>query len=394
LLVGDAAWSAIAQLSITDMDTYLADRASRGFNCVLVNLFEHYFSTNAPNNIDNDSPFTGTVFQSGLGSNYMTRADYFITKAQSLGIYVLFDISYLGYPGTEEGWDTEIGAASTGQMQTIGEALGQRYVDYDNIIWVIGGDNVNTGFMTKLAALANGVLNYDTRHFFTTHEHSPEVASTNNGSQSWFGINNMYDQYPTAPSIMDDAYAYSPTLPFFQIEGWYENEHSTTAQNLRAEEYWAILEGSCGFIFGNSPIWKFAYDGGDWGAALSSQGSQDQARMGTFFNSLVWQTLAPDSISHNVLTAGYGTRGSEDFAPCGYAADGNLAVIYMPSNRTMTIDMSKFSGTITARWFDPTDGSYVADAASPLSNTGTHNFSRSGANSSGDHDWILLLEVG
>jgi len=59
----------------------------------------------------------------------------------------------------------------------------------------------------------------------------------------------------------------------------------------------------------------------------------------------------------------------------------------------MTVDMSKFSGTVTCRWFDPTDGSYAADAASPHANSSSHDFSRSGANAGGDHDWVLVLEV-
>lgn len=47
---GDTAWSLIAQLSQVNADIYLADRAQRGFNLVLVNLIGHQFATNAPAN--------------------------------------------------------------------------------------------------------------------------------------------------------------------------------------------------------------------------------------------------------------------------------------------------------------------------------------------------------
>jgi hypothetical protein len=37
-ITGEAAWSLIAQPSDSDVDTYLSDRASRGFNAIIVNL--------------------------------------------------------------------------------------------------------------------------------------------------------------------------------------------------------------------------------------------------------------------------------------------------------------------------------------------------------------------
>lgn len=50
LVVGDTAWSLIAQLSDADIDRYLEDRQNRGFNSIIVNLIEHKFSTNPPKN--------------------------------------------------------------------------------------------------------------------------------------------------------------------------------------------------------------------------------------------------------------------------------------------------------------------------------------------------------
>jgi hypothetical protein len=48
LVLGDSAWSLIAQLGDKEIDQYLDDRAKRGFNCLIVNLIEHQFCTNAP----------------------------------------------------------------------------------------------------------------------------------------------------------------------------------------------------------------------------------------------------------------------------------------------------------------------------------------------------------
>lgn len=55
---GDTAWSLIVQLSQANVDTYLSDRAQKGFNLVLVNLIDRAFATNAPANLTGQAPFT------------------------------------------------------------------------------------------------------------------------------------------------------------------------------------------------------------------------------------------------------------------------------------------------------------------------------------------------
>jgi hypothetical protein len=51
--------------------------------------------------------------------------------------------------------------------------------------------------------------------------------------------------------------------------------------------------------------------------------------------------------------------------------------------------MSTFAASVTARWLDPTNGSYTNIGT--FSNAGTHNFSPLGKNAGGDPDWVLVL---
>jgi len=143
--------------------------------------------------------------------------------------------------------------------------------------------------------------------------------------------------------------------------------------------------------------WYF-YDSG-WQAALSSQAATEVGYLKTLFTTYDWWDLVPDT-SHTILTSGYATWAtgttqpdSNEFAYTAYNPDGSLAIIYMSANRTMTVDMSQFNGTVTCRWYDPTDGGYTTDAASPLANSGTHDFSRAVANDAGDDDWLLVLNT-
>jgi len=50
LIIGDSAWSLIATLTAAEVDLHLDDRRKLGFNAILVNLIEHHFSRDPPNN--------------------------------------------------------------------------------------------------------------------------------------------------------------------------------------------------------------------------------------------------------------------------------------------------------------------------------------------------------
>jgi hypothetical protein len=54
--------------------------------------------------------------------------------------------------------------------------------------------------------------------------------------------------------------------------------------------------------------------------------------------------------------------------------------------------MGAFSGPVTARWYDPTDGTFTA-IGGPLPNNGTVSLATPGTNAGGDDDWVLVLEV-
>ena len=49
-------------------------------------------------------------------------------------------------------------------------------------------------------------------------------------------------------------------------------------------------------------------------------------------------------------------------------------ITYLPTSRTIAIDMSKLAGITTAGSFDPMNGSYVAAAGSPFVNAGDRQF--------------------
>ena len=172
---------------------------------------------------------------------------------------------------------------------------------------------------------------------------------------------------------------------------------------LRMQEYWTMLSGAAGQLYGNHYTWTFLPG---WQSHLDSPGVIQLDYMENLFAARKWYDLVPDQ-KHTFVTAGYGrfistgppatpTRArfaDNNYVTAALTPDGTLGMAYLPQGGTITVAMSKLQNGITARWFDPTDNTFKAIAGSPFANRGKHRFTSPGKNSAGDPDWVLVLET-
>ena len=406
LMQGDAAWSGIAELSEADAIIYLDDRQSRGFNTLLVNLVEHRFTSHNPPQADaaGDRPFTNNSDLSTTNDAYFQHADWFLQQALARGMLVLLAPAYMGYKGSTDGWIQEMTSTGTAKLDTYGRYLGARYANVPNILWVNGGDYTpSSSEMPLVTAIVNGIKAAGDTHLHTAHWGGE--PSFNGPQPSWIDVDTVYVNSPPAnyTFMVDGFTADNGVRPIFFIEGWYENEHQSTRLMLRSDMYQPLLSGEVGFVYGIFPIWSFwsgasgndyANDGNypNWKAALGAPGGADATRAKQFFGNLAWQNLTPDA-NHVVVTAGYGSWGSSNYVLAASTSDRHLAVAYFTNTMTITVDMSRMSGSTTTRWFDPSNGTFTAISGSPFANTGSKSFTPPGSNSDGSKDWVLLLEA-
>ena len=361
LLVGDAAWSLFAVLSDSDADVYLENRKQHGFTAVLANLIEHYFAANPPANFYGQTPFTGQPFTTPREA-YFTHVDYILKSAAEKGIAVFLFPLYLGYGCGDQGWCPEVQNASESEMRAWGEYVGARYANYDNIVWVIGGDTDPTPVKAKVQAMIDGILSRDSRHPFTLHNGRGVMGVRTWPEATWLNINTTYTSGVDYQQALD-AYNLSPPRPFFLAESLYENSHAPpNAQVLRAQSYWTVLNGGFGHFFGNCPLsaFGFTYDVcptvTDWRTLLDSPGALGMQYFHALFKSRHWQSLVPDT-SGNVLMAGNGTFGGADYASAACATDGSSIIAYLPSSRAITVNGTCLTGsTMIAWWYDPSTG--------------------------------------
>ena len=386
-IVGDAAWSLIAQLNNADTVTYLADRASRGFNTIITNLLEHQFASRAPANINGDLPFAGTAFQSPENEAYFAHADYVIQQAENYGLTVLLFPAYAGYLCGSQGWCAEMRAATDAQMYSWGQYVGNRYKNHNNIIWVIGADVDPTAYanlQSRLNQVALGIKASDPNHSLMTSHNAPGKSAMDSWTgYSWLTLNSAYQSDVGMASACASNYSRSGALPLFAIEDYYENENSMTALDLRNEAYWAVLNGcTLGRVFGNNPIWDFSTG---WQNSLGSTGSVQAALLGKLMLSREFWLMAPD-LDHTVMTAGYGS--AITLAVTSRSIDGQTIVSYIPTQRQVTVNMSKITDSgnqARSWWFNPRNGS--ATLIGTYANSGSRNFTPPDTN-----DWVLVID--
>lgn len=387
LVVGDTPWSLMTGTTKAEAEAYLEDRRQRGFNAIIVNIVEHFY--NGPINKEGSAPFqkTNNIYDfSKPIEAYFANVDYVMALARDKGLLVLLTPAYLGYGGGQEGWWPEINTAVNTEavMENYGRFVGTRYRNFNNILWVMGGDWYGQESLPKTQALVRGLQATDQAgRLFTAHNARQESGYQFYGSEPWFTVNTTYSECSQTPQRSIADYQRPRVMPFVYFEGRYENESDWTLRCLRSQAYWPVLLGGVGSFFGNRPIWLF--DSG-WQSALGSAGAQGMTYFGRLFKSRAWDKLVPD-LSASVLTAGSGSVGP-DYAPAARTNDGATIIVYAPTQRTLTIDMSKItSGIATARswWFNPATG--TATLIGDYPNSGSRGFTPPTAG-----DWVLVID--
>jgi hypothetical protein len=391
---GDSAWSLIVQVSNADADLYLENRRLKGFNLIIAELIEHKFATNAPANVYGDQPFLTPGNFSTPNSAYFAHADWVINDAAAKGQVVLLDPLYLGYNCLDEGWCAEVRNSSLATMRSWGNYVGSRYKAFPNIIWLVGGDvdPVSAGVSDKVQEFVTGLKETDATHLVTAHNVRGESAVAGWPNATWLDLNDVYTDNLTYSSSTTE-YNRVPFRPFFLIESYYENEHSSTPLSLRSEAYWTVLSGSIGHILGNCPIWSFDAPAGvgfcsppsglSWRTQLDSPGSTTVALVGKLFNSRAFYNLVPDQ-AHQVLTAGFQT--GTTYATAARTTDGATIIAFIPTQRPVTIDMTKISGAFSkAWWYNTRTGSSTLIGTFPT--TGTQTLTPPDSN-----DWVLVAD--
>src|SRR5262249_13026047 len=371
LLMGDSPQALMVNLSETEADSFFADREAHGFNGVWINLLCGTYTAGRPDGTTYDGivPFTTPDDLSTPNPAYFARIDDMLDLAARHGLVVILD------PAETGSFLSVLLANGVAKSHDYGRFLGARYRDFDNIVWMSGTDfqsRQSPGDDAVVQAVARGIRLEDRRHL-----HTVELDYQVSGSlddPTWaplIELNASYTYFPTYAQVLFD-YDRPDAPPTFMVEANYEFEHNAadlgTPRILRRAGYWTMATGAAGQLYGNHWTWPFT---SGWQTPLDTPGSQQMANVRSLFQSRRWYDLIPDQ-THAVVTAGYGTfsgsgaLGDNDYLTAARTPDGALVIAYMPTLRTITVDMSQLAAPAIASWYDPSNGTFTAIAGSPL----------------------------
>jgi hypothetical protein len=393
LIVGDSPQALIVNVSLPDAEGYFADRANAGFNAVWINLLCNGYTGGRSDGttFDKIAPFSTPGDLSEPNEQYFRRADAMIRIAASYGLTVFLD------PIETGGWLDVLRKNGIAKDYLFGEWLGNRYKEFPNIVWFNGNDFQqweDPDADAAVLAVARGIKATDKHHI-----HTVELDYSTSGSRddsNWtpiIGLDAAYTNYPTYAQVLREYDRRAP-MPVFMVEANYEFEHEYSGpETLRRQEYWSLLSGASGQLYGNKFIWQFI-DG--WKDNLQTTGVRELQYVTKLFARRPWFRLVPDQ-RHELVTAGYGrfeligSVNDSNYVTAAATPDGTLAIAYLPTRRTVTIDLGRMNGEVNAHWYDPTRGTYISVPGSPFRNAGSRNFTPPSKNWTGDADWVLVL---
>lgn len=412
----------IPALTQSAYQAVIDDTVQKGFTAI--EFFLPHFQANgrAPFDGNGNPPFTKTLSGSDWNGslsitpdfttphpNFWSHIDGIINYAASRSLMVLFFPAYTGWQPGFDGWRSEMAANGTTRMQTYGTWVAERYKNARNLVWMIGGDSglgagtlsFSTAEKNALQAMINGmngVVGQQSR-LFSNEWNGDSIGTDQPDFGRYISLNGCYSWDGNVTSVCRRAYAYSPALPAFLQEGPFDEEgpdgngfNPSATQPIRRYSWWSWLSSIAGYTFGNGYVWTM---NSGYTSHLNSTQTQHHAFLNNFIKSIDWWTLVPNGLGGigTLVTAGGGTMNTTSYVAAAANSTGRLLVAYRGPGHTgsFTIDMSRMAGLATARWFDPTNGTYITIGS--YANSGTRAFTPLGTNAAGAADWVLILQA-
>jgi hypothetical protein len=415
LMVGDSAWSLLVNLNMADTSYYLHSRATNGFNTVMCSLISVPYTGGRSDGtmLNGTAPFTnyvnGQFDLAAVNPAYLSAVSNVVLMAATNGLILMID------PLDTGGLLACARTNGPAKCLAYGQMLGNYFGNFTNVVWQSGNDYNydDPQIVADDACMTNivwGIKITAPAQLHTANISGTTVTSDGMLNTNWWPLLDLTEVYTWAETYDMALSAYSRTnfRPAILGEAHYEAEYqgwplppayydydSGTPPVIRRQIYWTMTCGGCGHLYGHHDIWTFT---GAWKAELNTAAVQHLNRATAFFSALRWWDLVPDT-NHAVLKSGYGTYdghgqvSTNDYATAARTLNGAVAVVYVPTVRTITVDLSTMVGPVTVRWFDPTSASFYTIGGSPLPNSGVQDFTPPGSNGSGDGDWLLLLEA-
>jgi len=427
--LGDTAWELFRRTTREEAEYYLKTRKEQGFTVIMVcgpGVEKRSGDINTDIHLPNRygfTPFENNNFKTprsvpGPDNDYWDHVDYVIDQCQELGLYVAL-LPYWARDYVPRPIDAETG-------HRLGSWYDRRYGDHPHVIWVLGGDNEGNNpteikiFDKTAEGIAQGAEKNQSELLMTYHcngwQDNPHSSGYFLHDKSWLDFNGaqsghfrdgVQGAYFNPPyQTMADDYGRRPIKPSVNLEATYEGVYDNfrtsnprlNAHDVRKTAYWTMFAGGAGYTYGNNNVWQFYgsryqpryHADTPWEQAINTASAHQMTHLRRLILSRPFLQRVPDQ---SMITAGLGARGDHQTAI--RARDYSFAMVYAPTRRTFTIDMTRISGAVNAWWYNPKDGEcYDQNARAATQPFGRYvdKGPRPFTPPTNNPDWVLVLD--
>lgn len=399
--LGDTGWELFHRLSIGDAEKYLENRRSKGFTVIQAVVLAEFDGLNTPD-INGDKPLINNDLNTP-NEAYFRYVDLIIKKAQEKGLF----IGLLPTWGdkVDKKWGIGPVIFNKENASSYGKWIGNRYKDFQNIIWIMGGDREGGGENKPVwEAMAEGIKSVDKNHLMTFHPGGERSSSEWFQDSKWLDFNMCQTghgqrSYSIYKRIIVRDYDLKPAKPCFDGEPRYEDHPVNWTPDvlgwfndadIRQSLYWNLFSGSFGHTYGCHPVWQFLVPGREpiglarhnWYDVVDLPGASQLIHARRLIESRPFLSRIPDQ---SLIVPAYYPETDFVVATRG---DG-YAFVYFPSGWSAEINIFKIGAkSINAYWFDPRTGESKSLGNFP--GEGTQKFTPPSGGRG--NDWILVLD--
>ena len=394
--LSDTAWNGALLSSEADWQTYLDDRAAKGFSAV------QFVTTQwraGPANAEGLTAYSGRdpiEINTGFFKRIDARLDALNAKGLAGAPVLLWAL------GDEAG---NPGFLPEAEAVKLARYMVARYSAY-HVVWLIGGDADYAGENAPRWKRIGRAL-------FRSVEHAPTFLHPRGMRWPWDEYEN--EEWLSALGYQsghgDDAktlawihsgppsteWQKGPAKPVVNLEPPYEDhvgyqsKERHTAYNVRRASYWSLLVSPlAGVSYGAHGVWSWETEprvplnhertgvAKPWSEAIELPGSAQMKHLRALFDSLPWWQLRP---AQDLLASQPGVADPAKFVTAARSEEGNAAVVYLPVGGEISLNSQRAAGLAKAEWFDPRTGARQSAQAS-------------GANryrAPSGEDWVLVL---
>jgi len=395
--LGCTAWELFHRLNFEESERYLENRREKGFTVIQAVALGELDGLNTPN-ANGDKPFENNDL-SKPDKKYWMHVDKVIKLAESKGLF----IGLLPTWGdkVDKQWGVGPQIFTEKNAFEYGQWIGNRYKDFQNIIWINGGDrNCGGGNTMVWNALAEGIKSVDKNHLMSFH---PWGGTSSSGcfQDSWWLDFNMlqsgHGERFIANYLMVQAdYLRTPIKPCMDAEPCYEDHPINWDQkngffddfDVRRAAYLSVFSGAHGHTYGAHPIWQMKKSfhepiGGarhNWDEVLDLPGAWDMIHLRRLILSRPYFSRIPDN---SIIRS----EQSAMINPVISCRGDGYAFIYLPANRGAVVDLSALKAeSVNAWWYCPRTGKATRIIGAESKGNKYFSVPVSGI------DWVLVLD--